>query len=198
MPVHVEGISVVILAKHSSAAKSRLGLPPDAARRTALLLAATTIRTALAADSVGAVMVVTSDQTIAADAIESGADVVPEPRPLGMIRAAALGRQHALDARPHAPVAILVADLPCLRPQDLDVAVEEFQENGVPIYVADHHGCGTTLLIHGPDQMLGIGFGHQSASMHSHLGYREARRPGRGLRTDLDTPEDLARLAGNP
>jgi 2-phospho-L-lactate guanylyltransferase len=189
-----ERASVVILAKHSAAAKSRLRLPPGEARQVALLLASATVRTALAANTVGAVLVVTGDPAIALDALEAGADVVLEPLPLGMNRAAALGRRRALDIRPEAPVAILVADLPHLRPRDIDVAVAEFDERKVPTYVADNQRTGTTFLIHGPDQHPGIGFGEQSASMHRRLGYREAITAPYGLRADLDTPEDLEQL----
>ena len=149
------GVSVVVLAKHTHEAKTGLRLSASSARGTALMLAAPTIRTASAADSVGAVLVVTGDRRIAMDALEVNACVVWEgSRPLGMNRAAALGRSEALKARPDAPVAILVADLPYLCPTDLDAAVEAFGQHGAPTFVADH----------------------------------------RGLRMDLDTPEDLVRL----
>lgn len=190
----VERVSVVVLAKHSGAAKSRLQLSRDEARQVALGLAAATVRTALDANTVGAVLVVTGDPAVAVDALETGADVVLEARPQGMNRAAALGRRRALDARPDAPVAILVADLPCLRPGDLDDAVEEFREHDVPIYVADRQGTGTTFLIHGPYQGPGFGFGRHSALMHRRLGFREAVTAPRGLRADLDTPADLEQL----
>jgi 2-phospho-L-lactate guanylyltransferase len=76
------------------------------------------------------------------------------------------------------------------------VAVEEFHEQRAALFVADHHGSGTTLLIHGPNEPMGIGFGYESASMHCRLGYLQARRVGRGLRNDLDTRQDIAAMAG--
>ncbi len=191
----VSRVSVVVLAKHADHAKSRLGLPPEEARRTALGLASSTVRTALAAESVGTVLVVTSDPDIASDALEAGAQVVDEGRPLGINMAAVLGRREAFEASPNAPVAILVADLPYLRPQDIDAAVAEFTELDQPLFVADRHGSGTTFLIHSRGQMMGMAFGHHSASMHRRLGYGEARLPERGLRVDLDTAEDLKEMA---
>jgi 2-phospho-L-lactate guanylyltransferase len=188
-------VSLVVLAKDSHAAKTRLQLPREEARRLALDLAASTVRAGLAAETVGTVLVVTSDPDIALDAREAGAEVVAEPSPLGMNRAAALGRRQALAAPPHTPVAVIVADLPELHPADLDVVVREFLSTGAPLYVPDHEGTGTTFLVHGPDQRPGFGFGRHSAAMHHRLGYRRARSGPPSLRRDLDTAEDLASLA---
>lgn len=187
--------SLVVLAKDSRAAKTRLQLPREEARLLALRLAASTVRAGLAADMVGAVLVVTSDPDIALDAGEAGAEVVAEPRPLGMNRAAALGRRRALEVRPDAPVAVVVADLPELYPGDLDVVVRELLATGGPLYVPDHEGTGTTFLVHGPETCPGFGFGRHSAAMHHRLGYRRASTGPPSLRRDLDTAEDLAALS---
>jgi 2-phospho-L-lactate guanylyltransferase len=188
-------VSLVVLAKDSHAAKTRLQLPREEARLLALRLAASTVRAGLTAESVGAVLVVTSDPDIALDAREAGAEVVVEPRPLGMNRAAALGRGVALEARPDAPVAVVVADLPELHPGDLDAVVREFVATRTPLYVPDHEGTGTTFLIHGPERRPGFGFGRHSAAMHHRLGYRRASTSPPSLRRDLDTAEDLAALS---
>ena len=192
----VDRASVIILAKRSDMAKSRLRLPRNEARQIALVLAAATVRTTLAAGKVGTVLVVTADAAIAVQALEAGADVMLEARPLGMNHAAAIGRRQALRARPGAPVAVLVADLPCLRPSDIDVAIQDFHLHKRPTYVADHHGMGTTFLIHGPQRQPGIAFGHDSAAMHRRLGYQAARTARFGLRADLDTLEDLDQFGG--
>lgn len=184
-------VSVVVLAKDTRAAKSRLRLPGNERRQVALLLAASTVRTALAAQPVGAVFVVTGDPAIAEDALQVGAEVVAVPRLLGMNRAAGLGHGRALAARPHAPVAVMVADLPDLRPDDLDLVVAEFVKTEEPLFVSDRTGSGTTLVIHGPGHCPGYGFGRGSAATHRMLGYRRARCMPASLRRDLDTPEDL-------
>ncbi|HEY0644644.1 MAG TPA: hypothetical protein VGD39_14555 [Nocardioides sp.] len=162
----------------------------------ALHLASTTVRAALAAEHVGSVLVVTGDPEIAVDALDAGADVLAEPRPLGMNRAAELGRRHALAVAATSPIATMVADLPYVRPADSDGVVAEFCAAGPPVFVADRIGSGTTLLIHGPDHGPGFGFGPGSAAMHARLGYRESLSAPAGLRTDLDSREDLGRLAG--
>lgn len=193
-PCH-PGVSLLVLAKHSQDAKSRLRLPAYQARQLALDLAASTVRVALAAETVDIVLVVTSDECIAQDALASGARVVTEPRGLGMNRAADLGRRRALELRPHAPVAVVVADLPRLRPTDLDEVVRDHRAGGSPLYVVDDVGTGTTFVIHGAHQRPGFGFGRDSALMHERLGYRCAASSSRSLRWDLDTPEDLEALA---
>lgn len=186
--------SVVVLAKDTRFAKTRLGLPRDDARRLAVHLAGSTVRAALAADTVDAVYVVTGDPDITRDARDAGARVVAETKPLGINLAAGLGRRHALRTHPDSPVVIMVADLPELRPGDIDAVVREHQRAGHPLYVADHEGTGTTLLVHGPDRRPGIGFGRGSAVMHQRLGYQPATTSTPSLRHDLDTPEDLADL----
>jgi 2-phospho-L-lactate guanylyltransferase len=92
-------------------------------------------------------------------------------------------------------VAIVVADLPTVQSDDFDVVVEEHLHEGVPLFVPDHRGEGTTMLLHGADERLGVAFGLRSADMHQRLGYVPASRAGWGLRQDLDTPDDLLRLA---
>jgi len=140
------------------------------------------------------------DPELPADAyfeLVTGADVVSEACPLGMNRAADLGRRRALDDRPDAPVAILVADLPYLRPNDIDIAVKAFQEHCVPIYVADRQGRGTTFLIHGPYQDPEFRFRPPFCADTSAAGYREAVTAPCGLHADLDTPADLDQLGGS-
>lgn len=186
-----DNVSFVVLAKELGGAKTRLGLDPEQASLVALRLAKRTVRAALDAECSGAVYVVTSDPLIAQQSTKLGAAVVSEGRPRGMNRAAAMGRDHALRDRPRSPVAVLVADLPLLRSQDLVEVVLQFHQLGAPMYVADHHMLGTTLLIHGPERRPGLAFGRNSALMHRRLGYRPAARAPRGIRVDLDTPEDV-------
>lgn len=186
------GTSVVVLAKDTRTAKTRLSLAPEDARRLALRLAATTVRSCLAAETVEAVLVVTSDPDIARDASAAGAQVVAERRPLGMDRAAALGRRRALAARPASAVAVIVADLPELRPGDVDTFVREFLVAQRPMFVPDMDGAGTTCVIHGHGPWPGVSFGRGSAGRHMELGYVRSADAPPSLRRDLDTADDLA------
>jgi 2-phospho-L-lactate guanylyltransferase len=191
----MNGISMVVLAKDTKRAKTRLGMDRGRAQALAVLLAGRTVLKATESSCIGTVFVVTSDPIISADAVRLGATVVPERRAVGMNRAADLGRRRALARRPDEPVAVVVADLPALQPIDLDLVIQEHHENGTPLYVPDHHGVGTTMLIHGPSERPGVAFGLHSADMHRRLGYVAASCARWGLRQDLDTPDDLSRLA---
>ena len=193
----LSAVSVVIPAKDLGTAKSRLRLPDQDRRRIALQLVTTTVRAALDASGVGLVMVVTSDVRIAAETGRLGAVTVPEPAPIGLNHAARLGRRRALALRPHSPVAILVADLPLLEPGDLDAAVAQFHVRGDPLSVADRHGTGTTMLIHGPRDAPDIRFGKGSAAAHLRAGFRGAEGELARLRRDLDVPADLPESFGS-
>lgn len=82
---------------------------------------------------------------IARDAVGAGAAVVDEQRPVGMNRAAAMGRRQAFASRPDEPVGVIVADLPGVHPRDLDAVVHGFHVAGCPVFVPDHQGTGTTF-----------------------------------------------------
>ncbi|GAA1942101.1 NTP transferase domain-containing protein [Nocardioides hwasunensis] len=187
------GASAVVLAKDSRIAKTRLGLDVRLTREVALQLAASTVRAALGATTIGQVVVVTSDPAIARDSRRVGARVVLEPRPLGLVRAASLGRHRALEWRPRSPVVLMVADLPRLASYDLDRVVTSQEAACRPVFVPDRDGVGTTALLHGADVRPGIAFGPESASRHRGLGYTELLDAPSGMREDLDTPDDLHR-----
>jgi 2-phospho-L-lactate/phosphoenolpyruvate guanylyltransferase len=184
-------ISAVVLAKDPRHAKTRVGLDDCERQRMALTLVSSTVETTLRTDTIGRVLVVTSSAHIASRTQAVGGIWVREFGVSGINEAAARGRRHALALAPQAPVAILVADLPMLSPRELDEAVKQFRRGMEPMYVADHHGIGTTMLIHGPWACPAIGFGPDSAAVHARHGYRGVEGDLRGLRTDLDTKDDL-------
>lgn len=193
-PSVAPGVAVIVLAKHADEAKRRLGLSREAARRTAIDLADRTVRAVLAAGAVDSVSVVTRDRTIARNAVAAGADVVWEGgRSLGMDRAAELGRRRIMTTRPGIAVMVMVADLPHLQPTDIDAVIHEFLDRGEPLLVPDRCGEGSTALVGGADHDLGTAFEQCSAAKHLRLGYQLADCAPAGLRTDLDTQDDLAR-----
>jgi 2-phospho-L-lactate guanylyltransferase len=187
-------LSVVVLAKEASVAKTRLSADREVASRLALKLAERTVRTTMLAKRAAATFVVTSDPAIAQASVSVGASVVQEGRPRGINLAAALGRQAALAAHPRSPVMILVADLPQLRARDVDAVAAEAFARREALFVPDFVLEGTTCLVHFPDHPLGIAFGWRSAEMHFRLGYKPAAHAAQGIRRDLDTAEDLSGL----
>jgi 2-phospho-L-lactate guanylyltransferase len=186
-------VSAVLLVKDTRQAKTRLGLAPDRAREVALALADQTLHALLDATLVANVSVVTSDDTVAGRTLALGATVVAEHEPIGMNRAAALGRSQALARAPGRSILVLVADLPQLESAEVDVLVHEHHASGSSLFVPDQSAEGTTALVHAAHRPLGFAFGRRSADLHRRLGYAPARSPIPGLRVDLDTPHDLDR-----
>lgn len=93
--------------------------------------------------------------------------------------------------RPGSGLAVLLADLPCLRTQDLTEALG--RRDADRWFVADAPGTGTTLLVAAPGIDLDPHFGEGSAARHRSSGAVEVTGGLAGLRLDVDTAEDLAR-----
>lgn len=179
------GWGVVVPVKRLAVAKSRLGVLGDAARRAlALAFAEDVVRAALACPAVHRVLVVTDDEAAARTLRALGADVAPDPPGAGLNQALGHGaRLLAADAG----VAALSADLPALRPADLDAALSATTGRAV---VADAAGTGTTLLAAVRGVALRPAFGERSLAAHLRSGALPLSAAP-GLRCDVDTPEDL-------
>ncbi|WP_310962820.1 2-phospho-L-lactate guanylyltransferase [Nocardioides terrisoli] len=88
-------------------------------------------------------------------------------------------------------VAVLLADLPCLRASELTAALES--GGAARRYVADSQGTGTTLLVASSEVALDPQFGEGSAARHLAGGATPVALDLPGLRLDVDTADDLAR-----
>ncbi len=202
------GWSVVVPIKGGASAKSRLrsGWERDAGpalaggltARLAEAIAADTLAAAVGCPLVHTVLVVTADPTVAGSVTGPGAVVVPERTP-GSGLAAAIA--DGLRAAPDGPVAILLGDVPALRPQDLGAALGTaaliLAERQVEVHrgamaaVPDADGTGTVLLaaLHAAD--LAPAFGAASFAEHQRRGAVAIGRELARLRRDVDTPGDL-------
>lgn len=136
--------AVVVPVKPPALGKSRLvGLPDDVRRALAEAFALDTVAACLAGARVGAVLVATDDASFAARLADLGCPSIPDGV-TGDLNASL--RQAAAEAQrrwPDLQPAALCADLPALRPDDLDAALAEVGEE--PAYVPDASGLGTTL-----------------------------------------------------
>jgi 2-phospho-L-lactate guanylyltransferase len=187
--------SLVIPVKVLAQAKSRLiGLAEGRRAELALAMAADTVAAALAAPPVATVLVVTDDELVAAELGALGA-VVIEDRPRdGLNAALRFGAGYASDSWPGRGRAALAGDMPALRPAELALALRSAQTAG-EAFVPDAEGSGTTLYAAGPSNPFRPLFGPHSRARHRDAGAVELDLPGlRGLRRDVDTPDDL-RLA---
>ena len=98
-------------------------------------------------------------------------------------------------------LAVLLADLPLLRPETLESALKTL---GSVVLAPSASDAGTNLLLRRPPRVIGARFGRESFAKHVH-GARTRGLPiavvhDEELTTDLDLPGDLltALAAGRP
>ncbi len=184
-------VALVIPVRGADRGKSRLDV--EQARRSALAaaFALDTVAAARAAARVGELVVVGS-------LVEPvvGVRVVDDPG-AGLIAAIAAGLA-ALGSgeRPgNEPTAVLLGDLPALRPVELDAALAAAAAHD-RAFVPDAEGSGTSLIVARAGVPHAPAFGPDSAERHRAAGYVELSLPaGSGLRRDVDTIEQLRAAA---
>ena len=183
--------TVVIPVKGAPAAKTRLGpaVADDARAMLARAFALDTIAAALAAGSVARVVVVGDDPALAGEA-EFLAEPVDGPRNLD--RAIAHGIAHASRHGRRSGIAVLLGDLPALRPDELDAALEAAARHPLA-FVRDADSTGTTLATAMPGATaFEPQFGPDSAARHAASGFVElAASDLTGLTRDVDTVDAL-------
>ena len=185
---------IVVPVKGTADAKSRFGPVDRAALAEAIAL--DTVEAVLATAGVSEVIVVTSAGASAAFA-ELGARVLVEEEPAGLTSAIALGIEAAAEvAAPFGGVAVLLGDLPALRPTELAAALQS--AGGVELaMVPDADGTGTTLITAAAGAIHAPAFGPDSNALHRAAGYLPLQLPATsGLRTDVDTLASLRALDG--
>jgi 2-phospho-L-lactate guanylyltransferase len=190
----VERVDLVVPVKRLAAAKRRLRDPaadPTGHARLALALTLDTVAAARAAQRVRTVVVVTADRTVAATLAAYGVEVVDDPL-VGLNAAYDRGALLLRRRDPLTAVGALQADLPALRPTELDAAVVVALASGPRAFTADAEGTGTTFLLAAPGVELDPRFGGGSAARHLASGAMPLDGGWPSLRRDVDTPADLA------
>ncbi|NPC95590.1 2-phospho-L-lactate guanylyltransferase [Nocardioides sp. zg-DK7169] len=185
--------SVVVPVKPPAFGKSRLvGLPDAARQELAAAFALDTIAACGAARLVGAVLVATDDAAFAREVRAAGWSAIPDAV-TGDLNSSL--RQAALEAArrwPDLRPVALCADLPALRPDDLDEALATVaSRSDQSFFVADAAGEGTTLYTAAVEEFAPR-FGPGSRAAHDELAL-EVRGELASLRLDVDDLDDLAR-----
>lgn len=165
---------------------------PRAHARLALALARDTLAAAAAARTVRRLVAITSDPVVLAALARDGVCTVPDEPGSGLNPALRQGERELRALDPAASVGVLPADLPALRPAELEAAVLAALAGGGRAFCADRAGTGTTLLLAAPGHALDPRFGAGSAAAHRAAGAGELTGDWPGLRCDVDTGADLA------
>ncbi|MFG2206305.1 2-phospho-L-lactate guanylyltransferase [Streptomyces sp. NPDC048638] len=187
------GWSLVVPLKPLVRAKSRLSRAAGEHFRPqlALAFALDTVTAALACANVRDVAVVTDDPLAGERLAALGARIVPDAPARGLNAALAHGAEAVRARHPGAPVAALNADLPALRPAELELVLHSaalFPR----AFLADAADIGTTLLSATSAAELAPAFGGASRARHLASGAREITAAGvPSVRRDVDTGEDL-------
>ena len=180
---------LIVPVKGQLAAKSRLH-PPDGVARADLAhaFALDTISAVLACMPPSALVVVTSDELIDRFVRDQGGIVVPD-NGHGLNPAVRQGIGYA-EVTP-GPTAVLLADIPTLRPEDLIEALSACAMHRRAV-VPDAAGSGTVLLSALSPKDLHPRFGPGSADQHARECVRlDLDLPA--LRTDVDDDKALRR-----
>jgi 2-phospho-L-lactate guanylyltransferase len=179
---------VVIPVKPAPEGKSRLLLPPTGRLAIVRAIALDTIEAAADCDQVERVLVVTADRPLALALTARDRVTVVHDSASGLREAIDLGLS-AADAG--APRAVLLGDLPALKPRELSSALT-LSARHPRAFVPDADGIGSVLATALPGVFFRPQFGANSAAAHRNEGYAEVELPATsGLRRDLDKAEHL-------
>lgn len=182
-------VTAVVPVKRLALAKSRLRVEPDHRRDLALAFALDTVAALSASPRVTEVLVVTSDSVVARQVRRTGAQIVAEDG-AGIEAAVMTGMRVATQGSPQTGVAVVPADLPCLRPDVVNRVLTHASAWG-RAFVPDRSGTGTTLVAHAPGVPPVTGYGLGSAARHVFLGLHLMSDAPLEARHDVDTLEDL-------
>jgi 2-phospho-L-lactate guanylyltransferase len=179
--------SLLVPVKDGGAAKTRLGGVDAAARADLMAAFARDAITAASHAALAELYAVGDPVALAPLAEQLGVTVVPDEGDGDLNQA--LRRAAARVARPGRGVAVLLADLPCLRTEDLDQALDRAGR----AFVADASGTGTTVLMAPEGTDLDPHFGAGSAEAHAASGAVPVAGELTSLRLDVDTTDDRER-----
>ena len=182
---------VLLPVKPPARGKSRLEVDPARRRALAAAFALDTARACVAAEHVAAVLAVTDDARFADELRTAGCATIPDGVDGDLNESLRLAAAEAHRRWPHAVPVAVCADLPALRPADLDAALSSCGEMTGAAFVSDEDGVGTTLYS-APYDRFEPHFGLHSRAAHLDDGAVEITGDLRSLRRDVDDAPTLA------
>jgi 2-phospho-L-lactate guanylyltransferase len=192
----------VLPIKSFGAAKTRLAGTLGSGSRQAVAQAmfCDTLKALRRVPGLDAIAVVTSDKVAESAATGHGVALMRDDREAGHNAAVDIGIRHAVSAG-FERVLLVPGDTPLLDASELGALLERAEAARASVaIVPDRRRSGTNALLISPPDALSPSFGPDS--LQRHIDY--ARRAGLpysveplpSLALDVDTPEDLAELAG--
>lgn len=182
---------VLVPVKPPARGKSRLGPAGGRRRELAAAFALDTVAACLAADTVAEVLAVTDDARFARELADAGCAVLPDGATDDLNASLRAAAAEAHRRWPLLRPAVVCADLPALRAEDLDRALGSALSHPAA-FVGDAHGPGTTLYT-ADHARFAPRFGPGSRAAHLDDGATELTDPLPSLRQDVDDVDDLER-----
>lgn len=182
-------VTAVVPVKPLVLAKSRLALPDGERRALALAFAVDTVAALSGSALVSDVVVVTSDPVVVRRMRRLGARLTRDEG-AGLGAAVRDGVRTATAWRPSSGVAVVPADLPCLRAEDVTQVLADGR-TAEGAFVPDWSRTGTTLVVYPPGREAVTSYGPQSAARHLVLGLVPLDGAPVRARHDVDTIDDL-------
>ena len=184
---------VLVPVKPPAVGKSRLvGLPPDLRRELAVAFALDTVSACLATNGVGAVLAVTDDAAFSQRLAALGCEAVPDGVTGDLNACLRLAAAEAARRWPRLSPVAVCADLPALRPGELEAALAILPTRSAS-FVTDAAGTGTTMYA-APDDSFDPRFGPDSRAAHLQAGAAPVEGDLPSLRQDVDDLDDLRRV----
>ena len=184
---------VLVPVKPPAVGKSRLvGLPTELRRELAIAFALDTVSACLATPVVDSVLAITDDAALSQRLAALGCEAVPDGVTGDLNACLRLGAAEAVRRWPRLSPVALCADLPALRPEDLESAMRLLPVE-VPSFVADAAGTGTTMYA-APLHAFDPRFGPGSREAHLRAGAVAVQGDLVSLRQDVDDLDDLHRV----
>lgn len=126
--------------------------------------------------------------------------VVHDELEAGQSAAASAGIRHALTSG-FERVLLVPGDTPLLSPVEIDALLDRAEVDRMQVVIVpDRHGTGTNALLISPPDIFQPSFGPDSLNRHvsaaQEAGLKHSVEEVPSLLNDVDTPEDLAVLAG--
>lgn len=181
---------VVVPVKPPAAGKSRLReLPPDVRRELAAAFALDAVSACLDAGHVARVLATTDDASFAHRIAALGCSAIPDGDARGLNPAVVQAVAEAGRRWPTLRPIALLADLPALRPREIDTVLGSLAAE-TAAFVADASGTGTTLYA-APARGFVPQFGVASAAAHEASGATPVAGDLPTLRRDVDDLDDL-------
>jgi 2-phospho-L-lactate guanylyltransferase len=191
----------ILPVKTFDAAKQRLGdvLPSGSRQALAQAMFADVLTSLRHVQGLDAVAVVTRDRTAESAALSHGVRVLRDDDQAGQSPAALIGIRSAL-AEGFERALLVPGDTPLLEPREVEGLLAEAEERGLAaLIVPDRHRTGTNALLLTPPGAIDPSFGegslerHLAAARSAGVACDVAAPPS--LTLDVDTPDDLAKLA---